>query len=133
MNRHDCRKQLESGQQPTMFLREPPDEKYGKTTARNGRWYVLNTVVGHPEGIRWSRPIQGEEYIRIPLYSYTTNDKSLESLFSVGLHLMASVLSHVTVEVQNIEKAHIVVGTVYDGGSDKGYQVWIGIAFECSR
>ena len=129
MNRHDCSEQLANKEHPTLFYTEPPDNQYGRTVVRNGQWYVLNTVVGNPKGIEWNKPNQGEEYIRIPLFSYRTTTKDLTDLFSVGLHLMSTVMSHSTVDAQRIDRAHIVVGNVYDAEPDKGFQVWIGIAF----
>ena len=129
MIRHDCTEQLKNGEHPTVFVKEPAASVVGRTASRLGSWYVLDTVLGHPDGIRWNKPMQGEELIRIPLYSYTTKNKDLEELFAVGLHIMATVTSHPTTGMEFIDQATIVVGNVYDGGPDKGYQVWIGIAF----
>jgi len=134
MNHHDCSEQLADQQHPAMFLTEPAISSYvnasGKPTeSRLGQWYVLDTVLGHPDGLTWNIPMQGEKNIRIPLFSYTTTKKDLGELFAVGVHLMTSIMAHPTVGPMDIERAHIVIGNVYDGGPEKGYQVWIGLAF----
>lgn len=129
MSRHDCSQQLAAGEQPTQFYIQAADAKFGRTVARSGRWYVLQSVVGDPAGLRWHQPHQGEEKVRIPLFSYTTASKSLEDLLAVAVHLTLSVASNSTVGLDHVEQAHVVVGSVYDAGGDKGYQIWIGIAF----
>ena len=138
MHRHACSEELKSEQQPAAFLREPATHEYvnasgHNTEVRAGQWYVLNNVVGHSDGLKFNIPVQGQEKIRIPLFSYGTASKRLDDLLATAVHLTATIIAtaqlprSTVTAVSASERLHVVVGEVYDTG--EGYQIWIGFAF----
>jgi hypothetical protein len=125
--------QSKGKEQPVEVVRadkDPDDHGMFKPTFPS-EWWVPSQAL-HPQleaENAFTKNTAGAEFVRIPLFSYKTPTKDLETLFATGVQagLMAMGLLPLN---RVIDRVHLVIGDVYDA-SDQ-YQVWIGLGFQLS-
>ena len=124
----DCDPFLAEKKQPTLFLRreKPPERNapYAVAKVFPGKWYVAGAIQpGSP--VEWSLTKDGE-WVRIPLFSYTTNAKDFGAVFGTGMQLGALAMSELPDDARP-DKMQLVLGSVYE--VEEGYQLWAGVAY----
>jgi hypothetical protein len=117
---------LDGDQQPTVIIRRgAPTKLISSNKVYPGLWYVAV----EPIGLNGSEPvwsvIKNDEFVRVPLFSYTTLTKSAESLFGTGIQLGIMTVHGLKAKV-TVEKMFLAIGNVFE--TDAGYQSWLGIA-----
>ena len=147
INPVECGPFLAANEQPTVIFDDSlPSERsseFGVSVAsRPGCWTVVNSVNDPKTGVSLNLPEEGSAKIRIPLFSYTTNGRSFETLIGTAIHLALSIAFNLIVDCRSehhlkyIDHAHIAVGNVYENtltDGKEGYQMWVGLAFHHSQ
>ena len=91
-----------------------------------GSWYVSSGPIRFDgREVDWG-VTKGDEYVRVPMFSYTTKEKSLEAVFGFGVQLGTLAFRDVPKE-ERVDRMLLALGTVFD--ADSGYQVWLGLGF----
>lgn len=126
----DCSSFYASRQQPQTILTadKPAHRQLTNIPVYNGEWWSLDCVRDVKEDeqlVRWAKNRAGEQFIRIPLFSYNFPSSNLSSLLCMGFELATWAIS--SLPDNRLERVHVVLDNQVYGISEDTYQAWVGI------